>query len=137
MSSPSAVERAVVAAGGAAPWPQITPGLPLFTSKISTGTSPPGPFKCGSTICRVNAAATAASNALPPLSSIDMPTAVAIQCVEATTPNVPSISGRGVKGGGETGPGLGGAWRDLFVMERSADYAFRSPVTFAAAQTRL
>ena len=27
-----------------------------------------------------------------------MPTAVAIQCVEATTPNVPVISGRVVKG---------------------------------------
>ena len=27
-----------------------------------------------------------------------MPTAVAIQCVEATTPNVPTISGRVVKG---------------------------------------
>ena len=27
-----------------------------------------------------------------------MPTAVAIQCVEATTPKVPSISGRVVKG---------------------------------------
>jgi len=27
-----------------------------------------------------------------------MPTAVAIQCVEVTTPNVPTISGRVVKG---------------------------------------
>ena len=34
-----------------------------------------------------------------------MPTAVAIQCVEATTPNVPSISGRVVNGIGETMPG--------------------------------
>jgi hypothetical protein len=31
-----------------------------------------------------------------------MPTAVAIQCVVATTPNVPSISGRVVKGSGLT-----------------------------------
>src|SRR5579883_514341 len=62
-----------------------------------TGTSPPGPLRCGSTTCSVNAVATAASKALPPRSKIPMPTAVAIQWVEATTPNVPSISGRVVK----------------------------------------
>src|SRR5271169_2793341 len=62
-----------------------------------TGTSPPGPFRCGSTTCSVKAVATAASNALPPRSDIPMPTAVAIQCVVVTTPNVPSISGRVVK----------------------------------------
>src|SRR6266700_7865958 len=65
-----------------------------------TGTSPPGPFRCGSTICKVNAAATAASKALPPRSSIAMPMAVAIQWVDATTPKMPSISGRVVKGVG-------------------------------------
>src|SRR5215475_6009014 len=65
-----------------------------------TGTSPPGPFKCGSTTCSVKAVATAASNALPPFSKVAMPTAVASQCVEVTTPNVPSISGRVVNGFG-------------------------------------
>src|SRR5436190_1265347 len=65
-----------------------------------TGTSPPGPFRWGSTICSVNAVATAASKALPPLSSIDMPMAVAIQWVDATTPKIPSISGRVGKGVG-------------------------------------
>src|SRR5580692_5358848 len=59
-----------------------------------TGTSPPGPLRCGSTTCSVNAAATPASKALPPRSNIPMPTAVAIQCVVVTTPKVPSISGR-------------------------------------------
>ena len=63
-----------------------------------TGTSPPGPFRCGSTTCSVKAVATAASKALPPFSNIAMPTAVAIQCVEVTTPKVPSISGRVVNG---------------------------------------
>src|SRR5579859_4232238 len=62
-----------------------------------TGTSPPGPLRCGSTTWSVNAVATAASNALPPRSRMPMPTAVAIQWVEVTTPNVPSISGRVVK----------------------------------------
>ena len=70
----------------------------LRTSCTMTGTSPPGPLRCGSTTCSVNAVATAASKALPPFSSIAMPTAVAIQCVEATTPKVPSISGRVVNG---------------------------------------
>ena len=72
-----------------------------------TGTSPPGPFRCGSTTCSVNAVATAASKALPPRSSVPMPTAVAIQCVEVTTPNVPSISGRVVKGLGLILPAIG------------------------------
>src|SRR5271168_4062827 len=62
-----------------------------------TGTSPPGPLRCGSITCSVKAEATAASKALPPFSSVAMPTAVAIQCVVVTTPNVPSISGRVVK----------------------------------------
>ena len=67
-----------------------------------TGASPPGPLRCGSTTCRVNAVATAASKALPPFSKVAMPTAVAIQCVEVTTPKVPSISGRVVNGFGLT-----------------------------------
>src|SRR5437879_7655505 len=56
--------------------------------------SPPGPFRCGSTTCSVNPAATAASNALPPRSSTAMPAALASQCVEATIPNDPRSSGR-------------------------------------------
>src|ERR1700761_7851997 len=59
-----------------------------------TGASPPGPLRCGSTTCSVNAVAAAASKALPPRSRMPIPTAVAIQWVEVTTPKVPSISGR-------------------------------------------
>ncbi len=88
----------MVAAAGAGPWPQITSTLRLRTSCRMTGTSPPGPLRCGSTTCSVKAVATAASKALPPCSSIAMPTAVAIQWVEVTTPKVPSISGRVVNG---------------------------------------
>src|ERR1700712_2160164 len=90
----------MVALAGAGPWPQITSVRPRFTSCTMTGTSPPGPLRCGSTTCSVNAVATPASNALPPFSSVAMPTAVAIQWVEVTTPKVPSISGRVVKGSG-------------------------------------
>src|SRR5262252_3508474 len=88
----------MVAPAGAGPWPQITSGRPLRTSNMIAGTSPPGPLRCGSTTCSVKAVAQAASKALPPFSNVDMPTAVAIQWVEVTTPNVPSISGRVVKG---------------------------------------
>src|SRR4051812_45880679 len=88
----------MVAPAGAGPCPQITSVLPRLISCTITGTSPPGPLRCGSTTCSVKAVATAASKALPPRSSIPMPTAVAIQWVEATTPNVPSISGRVVNG---------------------------------------
>jgi hypothetical protein len=42
-----------------------------------------------------------------------MPTAVAIQWVEATTPNVPSISGRVVKGLGLMLPAIGTCARIL------------------------
>src|ERR1700733_12136815 len=90
----------MVAPAGAGPWPQITSARPLRTSNRTTGTSPPGPLRCGSTTWSVNAVAQAASKALPPSSRIDMPTAVAIQWVEVTTPNVPSLSGRVVKGFG-------------------------------------
>src|SRR5258707_6689739 len=90
----------MVALAGAGPWPQITSVRPRFTSCTMTGTSPPGPLRCGSTTCSVNAVATPASNALPPFSSVAIPTAVAIQCVEVTTPKVPSISGPVVKGSG-------------------------------------
>src|SRR5256884_6905003 len=90
----------MVAFAGAGPCPQITSVLPLRTSLRITGTSPPGPLRCGSTTCSVKAVATAASNALPPFSSVAMPTAVAIQWVDVTTPKVPSISGRVVNGSG-------------------------------------
>src|ERR1041385_1897160 len=90
----------MVAPAGAGPWPQITSVRPRFTSCTITGTSPPGPLRCGSTTCNVNAVATPASKALPPFSSVAIPTAVAIQCVEVTTPKVPSISGRVVNGSG-------------------------------------
>src|SRR5947208_15966293 len=92
----------MVAPAGAGPWPQITSVLPRLVSCTMMGTSPPGPFRCGSTTCSVNAVATPASNALPPRSRIPMPTAVAIQWVEVTTPKVPSISGRVVNGLGLT-----------------------------------
>src|SRR5436190_24069445 len=88
----------MLALAGAGPWPHITSTFPLRTSLRRMGTSPPGPLRCGSTTCKVNAVATAASKALPPFSKVAMPTAVAIQWVEATTPKVPSISGRVVNG---------------------------------------
>src|ERR1700730_15346825 len=90
----------MVAFAGAGPCPQITSVLSLRTSLTMIGTSPPGPLRCGSTTCSGKAVATAASKAFPPFSKVALPTAVAIQCVDATTPNVPSISGRVVNGFG-------------------------------------
>src|SRR5215468_438580 len=110
----------MVAPAGAGPWPQMISGFPFRTSKRITGTSPPGPFRCGSTTCSVNAVATAASNALPPLSRMPMPTAVAIQWVEATTPKVPSISGRVVNGFGLMLAAMSGTSRAVFLWLRGA-----------------
>src|SRR5471032_2505933 len=90
----------MVAPAGAGPWPQITSVVARLVSCTMIGTSPPGPFRCGSTTCSVNAVATPASNALPPFSRMPIPTAEAIQWVEVTTPKVPSISGRVVNGSG-------------------------------------
>src|SRR6266851_6341162 len=90
----------MVAPDGAGPWPQITSVRPRLISWTMIGTSPPGPFRCGSTTCSVNAVATAASKALPPFSRVAIPTAVAIQWVDVTTPKVPSISGLVVNGSG-------------------------------------
>src|SRR3954465_12061275 len=84
----------MVAPAGAGPWPQITSVRARLVSWTMIGTSPPGPFRCGSTTCSVNAVATPASKALPPFSRVAIPIAVAIQWVEVTTPKVPSISGR-------------------------------------------
>src|SRR3984893_4279453 len=61
------------------------------------GASPPGPTRCGSTLWSTKAALAAASKALPPRSSTDIATALAIQWVVATAPKVPRISGRVVK----------------------------------------
>src|SRR5207247_8154217 len=114
----------MVAFAGAGPWPQITSVLPVRTSLRMTGTSPPGPLRCGSTTCSVKAVATPASNALPPRSRMPMPTAVAIQWVEVTTPNVPSISGRVVNGLGLTKfmqvPGLGRRGENAGLDHRSS-----------------
>src|SRR4029450_2253302 len=90
----------MVAFAGAGAWAQITSVRPPLVSCTMIGTSPPGPFRCGSTTCSVKAVATPASKALPPFSRMPMPTAVAIQWVEVTTPKVPSISGRVVNGSG-------------------------------------
>src|SRR5215471_223652 len=122
----------MVAPAGAGPWPQITSGRPLRTSNMIAGTSPPGPLRCGSTTWSVNAVAQAASKALPPFSNVDMPTAVAIQWVEVTTPNVPSISGRVVKGlglmllirvqSGFVPPRAASVYHDLDHQRRHARY---------------
>src|SRR5947209_12606116 len=90
----------MVSPAGAGPCPQITCVFPTRRSWTRIGASPPGPFRWGSTTCKAKAVATPASKALPPRSSVAIPTAVAIQCVEATTPNVPWISGRVVNGAG-------------------------------------
>src|ERR671919_1399393 len=87
----------MVAARGATPCPQMTSGASRPALCRMIGRSPPGPFRCGSTTWGENPAATAASNALPPRSSVAIPVAVASQWVEATTPKVPWISGRVVK----------------------------------------
>src|SRR5260370_40977729 len=83
------------------------------------GTSPPGPFKCGSTTRSVDAVAPPAANALPPFSNVAIPTAVAIQWVEVTTPKVPSISGRVVNGSGLI---------LLIGIHRCVDAAWRVPL---------
>ena len=87
-------ERRQRAAAGAGPCPLSTKVPPRSASNPMTGTSPPGPFRCGSTTCSTRPAATAASNALPSRSSTARPAADASQCVEATMPNVPRSSGR-------------------------------------------
>src|ERR1043165_1026001 len=113
----------MVAPAGRLPWPQITSGLPRRTSYKIPGTAPPGPLRCGSTTCKEKAVAQAASNALPPRSRMPMPTAVAIQCVEVTTPKVPSISGRVVKRFGVTKfmkvPGLGQRPPELITVQHA------------------
>src|SRR4051794_36729386 len=84
------------AAAGATPCPQITSTRARSRLHRTIGRAPPGPFWSGSAVCSTKPAAAAASKALPPRSRIVMPVGVASQCVVATTPNVPTISGRDV-----------------------------------------
>ncbi len=79
----------IVAAAGAGPWPHSTFGTGSSAVATIAGTSPPGPFRCGSTTCSTNPAATAASNAFPPSSSIRIADCDASQCVDEAIPNVP------------------------------------------------
>src|SRR6202011_4462727 len=114
----------MVAPDGAGPWPQITSVRARLVSWTIIGTSPPGPFKCGSTTCSVNAVATPASKALPPFSRVAIPTAVAIQWVDVTTPKVPSISGLVVNESGLI----------FFIgIHRRADAGLRAHLTTAKA----
>src|SRR5437764_3081095 len=89
----------MLTAAGATPWPQIISARRVFWFQTRIGTSPSGPFRCGSTTCKVKPAATAASKALPPFSRTLIATEEASQWVVATTPKVPRISGRVVKPG--------------------------------------
>src|SRR6202048_685326 len=122
----------MVAPDGAGPWPQITSVRPRLVSCTMIGTSPPGPFKCGSTTCSVNPVATPASNALPPFSKMLIPTAVAIQWVEVTTPKVPSISGLVVNGLGLILILLIG--NHLWLMPRSGRYLTTNKAACQLAQ---
>ncbi len=84
----------MLAAAGAGPWPSITSTAPSPAGATRIGTSPPGPFRCGSTTWSTKPAVTAASKALPPRSSTAIPAAEASQWVEETMPKVPRSSGR-------------------------------------------
>src|ERR1700743_830911 len=84
----------MVAAAGATPCPHSTRGVDWPGVVNSTGTSPPGPLRCGSTTCSTNPVATAASKAFPPDSSTAMPACEASQCGDATMPQLPESSGR-------------------------------------------
>ena len=104
------------------------------------GASPPGPFRCGSATCRVNPAAAAASNALPPRSSTAMPADDASQCVEATIPKVPDSSGRVVNVIGNDGvkvsyweiaPGAANAAGQNLTVSLASQYG-RDNISFVA-----
>ena len=85
----------MVAAAGAVPCPQIDEGVP-----VGGAVADDRGVAAGAVQVRLDDAQrearrpTAASNALPPASSIRIPTADASQCVEATMPKVPTSSGR-------------------------------------------
>src|SRR5690554_1404547 len=96
-SRPKLRKVSTEASAGAGPWPEITRMFLSFSLQRMMGTSPPAPFRCGSTTCRTKPAATAASKALPPRSRTLIAVCEASQWVEEATPKVPVISGRVVK----------------------------------------
>jgi len=84
----------MLAAAGAGPWPLTTSTRSRSALYARMGTSPPGPFRWGSTTWSAKPAATAASKAFPPFSSTAIPAAEASQWVDDTIPKVPRSSGR-------------------------------------------
>ncbi len=100
LSSPSWRKRSGLAAAGADPCPMSSFGASSPATFTTAVMSPPGPLRCGSTTCSTNAAATAASKALPPRSSTAWPVPDASQWVEALMPNVPRSVGRVVNASG-------------------------------------
>ena len=64
-----------------------------------TGTSPPGPFRCGSTTCKHEPGRGGGVEGVAALSRTAIPAAEASQWVEATIPNVPASSGLVVNSG--------------------------------------
>src|SRR5690606_20658800 len=93
-SRPSSRSFSTDAALGATPWPEMASTACFSSDQTRIGTSPPGPFRCGSTTCSTKPAATAASAALPPRSSMFMPGDDASQWLDVTIPTLPVISGR-------------------------------------------
>src|SRR5690606_25645809 len=93
-SSPNSRSFSTEAAAGATPWPEMASTACFSSDQTRIGTSPPGPFRCGSTTCSTKPAATAASAALPPRSSRFIPVDDASQWLDVTIPTFPVISGR-------------------------------------------
>jgi hypothetical protein len=82
-----------VALAGNGPCPQITSGAGA-RAQHDRGQFAARPVEVRLDDLQHEARRAAASNALPPRSSTAMPVCVASQCVVATAPNVPRISGR-------------------------------------------
>ena len=90
----SGVISAGLSALGAAPAIDNECTLPVFFSKIVAKPLPPMPFISGSPSAAMAPTATAASNALPPLSSICSPADEAMGWPLVTTPLIAATAGR-------------------------------------------
>ena len=95
LSSPRPRKNASVARAGAVPWPLSESVCPLRASWMRATHSPQSVYEAvGSTTAAANPAATAASKALPPASSMRMPAIETSGCPDATIPCVPETTGR-------------------------------------------
>ena len=108
--SVSGVMSSGFSAFGAAPAIDSDHTFPVLLWNTVMKPLPPMPFISGSPSAAIAPTAAAASNALPPFSSICNPAELAMGCPEVTSPCSPATAGRVMPGRADAGASAACCW---------------------------